>query len=339
MTSIRMRTITVAIAAGLTVALTWLPLPGIWWHVVRWAFYLPIFLTGTCLGPMWGLVGGIAASLLCAIAAASSNAVNPWMTIFAPDLAVVGLVGGVSKFWPLFRRQYSARGIDSWPALGQNSEPQTNFDLNSLASIENAARLLADGDNSEGQLQELVGIILTECERLSGSIKAVVQRNIAPPQEHQADITAIVDAAREAKFVLGGHGVTVRKNIAPGMPPIQCNTDQIRSLLMSLAIYVAESGLAGNEVVLNARDRDSGVILEVSNQGQRSVIRWAANKIFAMRPTTTGVNLAGIYDIVRQHGGTIRSNRSALKGLEFSVWLPLRRNAIYGSWQSAGRRG
>jgi hypothetical protein len=339
MTSGGMRTLTVAITAGLSAALLWLPLPGIWWHVIRSAFYLPIYLTGARYGPFAGLIGGVAASLLCAFGASSSGIFDPgWSSVFSPDLAVVGLLGGFASGLPRFRELHSEGRIEAWPAPSRIAEREINFDLNPLASIEDAVGLLAEADTPDAQRQELVGIILTECRRLSGSIKDMLQRCPEPSQEHQAEVTAILDAAvQEAQFVLGGQGISVRKEATLGMPPIQCNPDQIRNLLKSLAVKAAGYGLAGNEVVLNARCRDDGVFLEVKNQGQRSLVRWASNRFFGSNPLTTGASLN--YDIVRQHGGTIRSHSTIGKGLEFSVWLPLRRNNIYGSWQGAGRRG
>jgi signal transduction histidine kinase len=165
-------------------------------------------------------------------------------------------------------------------------------------------------------------------------------RAAAPPQVCDADITAIIDAAvREIEFVLCGRGITLRKEIAPDLPPIECNKDQIRNLFMSLAINAVQSAPGGSVVVLTAHHGDGGVILDVKDQGQGSFVRQVANRFFGSRSRRAGIGLAAAYDIVRQHGGKIEAKADITKGLEFSVWLPLHRNCANGGWQGAGGGG
>jgi hypothetical protein len=342
LSSIQVRTIAAVVSAvGLTICLILLPLPGIWRHVFRWAFYLPIFLTGASYGPFAGSVGGLAASLLWAFVAVSRGTDDAsWPAVLAPDLVLVGLLGGLLRAQPRTQKSYSGRWTDTWPGLGRISEPDPSFDLNPLSSIESAVGLLAQDETPAALRRELVAIVLTECEHLSGSIKGLVERcRAAPAQDQLADFPAIVDAAvQEAKFFLGPQGVTLRKEIALGIPSIQCSPDQIRNLLVSLAINAADASLAGSEVVLNARGADDGVILEVRNQGQWSFVRWTLNYLRS-RPGTSDASLAAAYEIVRQCSGKISRIRNIRKGVEFSVWLPLYRNRTYGPWQGAGRRG
>jgi hypothetical protein len=340
-----MRTLAaVAIAGGLSLALVWLPVSGMWWHVVRWAYYLPIVLVSAGHGPIAGLFAGVAASLFYGLVAASRGTGDmAWLTILAPDLAVVGLFGGsLLERWSGYRRRSSAGRADAWSPLRRTPEPAIKIDLNSLASIESAAGLLGEDDTPTALRQELVGIISTECEHLSASIVGLVQqdRRAAPPEFHEADLTAIIAAAvREAEFVLWGHGFVVRNEIAPDLPPIQCNPDQIRGLLISLIVDAVQSVPAGGEVVLNARRGDDGVILDVRDRGKGSFVSWVAKRFFGSRSATTGVGLAAS-DIVRHHGGMISAKVDFRKGSEFSVWLPIRRDCASGGGQGAsgGRR-
>jgi hypothetical protein len=331
----------VAITAGLTLALTSLPMPGIWWNVVRWTFYLPILLVSARYGHLAGLFAGVTASLFCAFVAASQGIGDVSLAgVLAPDFVMVGLLGGFIRPWPRSRQPYAAVEPDPWPALSRVSEPETIFDPNPLNSIESAARLLGENDNPAEVRQELVGIIIKECTHLSANITGLLQqrREGVPPQVCEADITPIIDAAiREAEFVLTGRGIVLRKEIAPDVPAIQCNPDQIRNLFMSLIINASESEGAGTEVVLDVHYGHNGVVLDI--RGHRTLVRRIANRFFGSHPETPGVSLAFAQDIVRRHGGRIGANVILRKGLEFSVWLPLRRNDPNGGWQGASSRG
>jgi hypothetical protein len=331
----------IVITAGLILALAWLPVPGIWWNLVRWAFYLPILLVGARYGSLAGFFAGLTASLLCAVVAVSRGMGDvSWPGTFAPDFAVVGLLGGFLITWPRFRKLYPGREADPWPALGRTSEPEIPFDANPLTSIESAARLLGENDTPADLRQELVGIIAKECNHLSASITSLLEnrREAAPPQVCEADITPIIEAAvRDAEFVLSGCGIVLHKEIAPDVPPIECNPDQIRKLFTSLIINAAQSANAGTDVALEAHCGHNGVVLAVRGQGP--FVRRVANRFFGSHAGPSSVGLAAAQDIVRRHGGRIGGKTNLGKGLEFSVWLPLRRNDTNGGWQGATSRG
>ena len=335
--------VTFAVTLGLTVALAWLPMPGIWWHVARWAAYLPILLVSARHGPMAGLWSGVAASLLWALVTTSMGMGDvAWLSVLSPDFAAVGWFGGrLLGVRPRSRQRYSASKADAWPEPGRISEPEIDLNLNPIASIQSAAGLLAEEDTPAELRHELAGIISTECGRLSAGITSLLQRTPASaPQFSEADLQPIIDAAvQEAEFVLCGRGTVVRKEIAAELPSIQCNPDQLRNLFMSLTINVLQSAPAGDAVVLTAHRGDDGVYLDLRDQGQGSFLSRVRGRFYGARPATTGVGLAAAYDIVRQHGGKIEAKVNVRKGLEFSVWLPLCRNCVNGNWQGASGGG
>ena len=324
-----MRTlVTAAIAGVLGAALVWLPLPGMWWHVVRWACYVPIVSVSLRHGPMAGFFAGLAASLLYASVAASMGMGNlAWLSILVPDFPVVGLFGGrLFAVGPRLKRPYDESGAETWRAPTRISEADTNIELNSLTSIQTAVELLAEEGTSIDLRRELIEIISAECEHLAARIAGLVRqdRRSTTAEIHEADLQPIIDAAaREAAFILCGRGIVVRNESAPDLPPIQCNPDQIRELLMSLAVNATQSVPAGTEVILDAHRGNDGVILDVKDQVKASFGHRLARGFFASRPVTTGVALGAAYDIVQQHGGRIEAKVNVRKGLEFSVWLPL----------------
>jgi hypothetical protein len=278
----------------------------------------------------------VAVALFFVLVAASREAGDSWRGIVATDVAVVGLLGGFSKVWSRSLQPYFTSRTDQLSPGGRFSDPEIGADLNRLASIEIAAGLLAQEDTSTAVRGELVGIVLTECEHLSASIQGVLERSRTTPQEdRQVEVAAIVEAAvEEIEFVLSRLGVTVGKDIAAGVPPIECNPGKIQTLLVWLAISAAESDFSGNQVILHARCADDGVVLEVWSRGRQSFIRRAAKRFFQSRLKPPD---AVVYDAVRQCGGKITRSKDLRKGPDFSLWLPLRRDRTHDRWQSTGR--
>jgi signal transduction histidine kinase len=293
---------------------------------------------------MAGLLAGLAASLAWALAISLQGVGDmAWLSMWLPDFAALGLVGGrLLGVWPRVRQRHAAGVSVAWPQLGRTSGPEIDLDLNPIISIQSAACLLAEEDTPADLRHELAGIISKECGRLSAGITGLLQRGAAVAQSPycEADLASIIDAAvREAEFVLCARGIVVRKEIAPELTTIRCNPDQLRDLVRSLTINAVESAPAGDEVVLNARRGEDGVILEVRDRRTGSSVSRVLGRFFGSRTQTTGVGLAAASEIVRQHGGKIEAKVNDRKGFEFSVWLPLRENGINGNWQGAGGGG
>lgn len=330
----------VAIAAGLIALLAWLPIGPTEWQVIRWAFYIPIILVGVQYGSVAGLLGGVGTSLLCAfeVIARGIEGVSG-IGLFAPDFAVIGFLGGrMQAGQPRSILLQSARGGNSAP----ESASLPDVDLNPLISIESSAKLLGEEDTPPHLREELVEIISKECQHLTASISSMVQRisESAPLQVCEVNIRSIIDAAmREAAFVLCGRGVVLRKEVAPDLPPVHCNPDQIRKLFMSLIINAAQSAPAGAEVVLRAYQSEEGVILDVRDQGQVSLARRFADLLAGPRAGMTSESLTVAYDIVRNHGGTIEGKLTVRKGMEFSVWLPKHHDDPHGERSGVGSGG
>jgi hypothetical protein len=320
---------TITIAGGLTAALIWLPLPGVWWHVIRGICYLPILFAGARYGQLAGVSAGVAASLIYALAAGSQGMAGmAWLSVLIPDFALVGFLGG--RFLHArsrFERTLLTGTSGTWPRFGPSSPAGDPFDLNPLASIQSAASLLSEDDTSPAQRQELASIISAECEHLAVAIKSLLQfsTTATQPQYSQTDFEAVIDAAiRELEFTLSGTGILVCKKVLSGLPPVECDPNQIRNLLIILTITTIQSLPAGSAVVLAAQCAPEGVVLDIKDQNQQSFLSRFLNRLSGARPATADVALAAAYDTVRQHGGKLRTNRNVRKGLEFAVWLPLR---------------
>jgi signal transduction histidine kinase len=225
-----------------------------------------------------------------------------------------------------------------------NTIAKTNisFDLNPLTSIEVAAKLLDDDDTPPTLREELVGIILKECNHLSVNIASMIQQyDDAPgPSTGEAEIASLIDAAvSESEFILSGRGIAVRTEVAHDLPAIECNSDQIRKLFVSLIVIAAQPEVAGTTVILDAHRGQNGVVLDVTARGPFA--RRVASRLFGSHPGSSSVYLAAAQDIVRRHGGRITGIGNLGKGLEFSVWLPLHLNNNNGgrhSSDSGGRR-
>jgi hypothetical protein len=334
----------VVLTGGLTAALFWVPLSGAWWQVIRGVYYLPILLVSARHGAVAGLSAGLAVSLIYAIAADSRGMSDmAWVSILIPDFALVGLFGGgFLKNRRRFSHATFASGANTWPGFGRPSSLDYAFDPNPIDSILGAAGLLSEEDTPPEQRRELAGIISTECDHLSASIKGLLQFGSPATQSRffETGFGEVIDAAiRETEFILGGRGIHVHKEFETDLLPVECDPEQIRNLLITLTINTAQSLPPGSAVFVDAHCADEGIVVNITDRGQESFLQRCLSRISSSRTGTTSLSLARAYDVVRQHGGRIRANCNARKRLEFSMWLPLHRKNPNDGWEGSGGGG
>ena len=179
--STRARTFaTVALCFALGATLAFVPPSGLWWNVIRWPFYLPIFLIGSRYGPFSGLACGVAVALFFILVAASRED-GRFLARYRRDRRcrrwiarwfLKSVVG-----FPATLLHKPDGPVGPWRSAFR-SRDQHRFE--SACSIEIAAGLLAQEDTSTAVRGELVGIVLTECEHLSASIQGVLERFRTP---------------------------------------------------------------------------------------------------------------------------------------------------------------
>jgi two-component system nitrogen regulation sensor histidine kinase NtrY len=119
-------------------------------------------------------------------------------------------------------------------------------------------------------------------------------------------------------------GLEVRVELAPGLPQVDADSDQIKRVLLNV-INNALEAMAGRGGVLRLRThaRDGGVEIRVEDDGPGVD---DVERIFEPHYTTkvkgTGLGLAIARQIVAEHGGTIAAESAAGRGTCVKIHLP-----------------
>jgi two-component system NtrC family sensor kinase len=113
------------------------------------------------------------------------------------------------------------------------------------------------------------------------------------------------------------------------MPSITCSPSQINQVFLNLITNAAQVlPLQGGEISLTTRLENSGVAVDVADNG-KGIPPDVLPKIFDPFFTTkeigkgTGLGLSISYQIIKDHGGTIKVDTQVGRGTKFTVWLPL----------------
>jgi two-component system, NtrC family, sensor kinase len=193
---------------------------------------------------------------------------------------------------------------------------------------------LEDGHATRSALGEYLDIIDREVERCSAIVDGLLDFS-RPKGQRKAPlpVTSLVD---ETLFLLKHHQrfkrVAVDRELAPGLPPIMGNKEQLIQALMALLLNAVDAiDQAGRLTVRAAMGhRDDEVMVAIEDTGV-GIPREHQAKIFEPFYTTkqpgrgTGLGLSICYGIVEEHRGRIEVDSTPGRGSTFRVYLPVAR--------------
>jgi len=191
---------------------------------------------------------------------------------------------------------------------------------------------LEDGQATAAALGEYLDIIDREVERCSKIVDGLLDFSRPKGQSKSPlSVHALVD---ETLFLLKHHQrfkrMTVERELAPGLPRILGNKEQLIQALMALLLNAADAmEQAGRLAVRAGRgQRGDELVVEVEDTGV-GISREDQSKIFDPFYTTkqpgrgTGLGLSICYGIVEAHRGRIEVDSIPGRGATFRVYLPV----------------
>jgi signal transduction histidine kinase len=345
------------IAAGIAIAtaLHYLTSPSLilWHELFQRLYYLPIIYAAIFFG--WR--GGLAASTLSALCYIP-HIFMAWHH-FNPDYAVnqyaeiivfflVGTVTGIladrgrkqrmeleaaSEQLSKVNRELQdsfeqIKRADRLSAIGQLSASLAHEIRNPLASIDGAVNLIESPQSSEQMRTGSLAIIHKEIQRLNRLLTSLL--DFARPRKPEF---APVEPSRliDAIINLTGHaaqqkGITLRKEGPLSVPAFECDPEQMKQVILNLAINAVQAMTGPGEVVLSAHQWDTSVVISVRDQGpgiDEEDMEKIFNPFFTTKEAGTGLGLSVVYQIVTQHEGIVKTERNPDGGMTFSVVIPL----------------
>ena len=157
----------------------------------------------------------------------------------------------------------------------------------------------------------------------------------APRKVSEHDLNVLVDrAVAVVRHRLELQQVTLKTQLDPDLPKLACDEGQIQQVLLVLLVNAAEAMPDGGSltVVSGVREEGTEVFVTVSDTGM-GIPRDVMSHIFEPFFTTksdgqgSGLGLAIAHGIIAQHGGEISVKSEMGKGAEFTIALPLRKDA------------
>ncbi len=146
-----------------------------------------------------------------------------------------------------------------------------------------------------------------------------------PPELQPVDLNQLMESTRKLfEAQLQASPVRLHLDLAPALPTIQADPDQISRALQNLVLNAIDAMPQGGDLTIRTRARDGAVELEVSDTGQ-GLTPEECQRLFTPYYTSkahgTGLGLAIVQSVVSDHKGRISVDSEPGKGTTFRIEL------------------
>jgi two-component system NtrC family sensor kinase len=181
------------------------------------------------------------------------------------------------------------------------------------------------------ELAEQLQTIERESKRCGDLVKNLLAfSRQAPSQREPSDLNTIVHrAVLLVKHKLDIQNIELREDLAPDLPPAECDANQIQQVVLVLLVNASEAMPKGGvlEVVTHfdhAAGQSTICVTDTGNGIRQDVLPRIFDPFFTTKEdqNRTGLGLAVARSIVEQHAGEIAVRSTPGKGTEFTVTLP-----------------
>jgi PAS domain S-box-containing protein len=205
-----------------------------------------------------------------------------------------------------------------------------------VTNAEAALRWLGAEPPKLDEVREVLGQIVKDGMRAGDvihRIRALIKK--APPRMSRVDVNeAALDVITLTRSEMLRHGVSLRTELATGLPLIEGDRIQLQQVILNLILNAVEAmsgvDVGAREIRLSTgREASNGLLVAVRDFGPgldpRSVDR-LFKAFYTTKPDGLGMGLAICRSIIEAHGGRLWATANEPRGAVFQFTLPLERD-------------
>ena len=226
--------------------------------------------------------------------------------------------------------------IEKLASLGKLSATVAHELNNPLSGILTYSKLItkklreSQKENENEKLIEYLQLISDESARCGKIVKDLLLFSHRGDEDFIAeDIKQIIDKSIVLiKHHLEIHLVALHKDFPESECIVECDPQKIQQALMSLLINAIEAMPNGGKIVVRLTIEGQMAVIRVSDTGtgiQEKDLQHIFEPFFTTKETGkgTGLGLAVVYGIIKQHKGNIEVEKTSATGTTFKISIPI----------------
>ena len=244
-------------------------------------------------------------------------------------LAALGLwTAGRRRAEEIARLRQEMAESEHLAAVGRLAGSVAHEVRNPLSAMRGLVQLLAKEFPSDSPQAEYAQVAVSEVDRLERVVSGLLEYT-RPRPSRPMEMSLSESLAATLEF-LGddprAQGVEMSLEMAPDLPLVWADPDQLRQVLVNLIVNALEAVDGSGRVSLGARLKDGRVLVEVSDNGPglpTSETDQLFDPFFSTKERGSGLGLAIARRMVRAQGGELIARNGDQGGAVFSFDLPL----------------
>jgi PAS domain S-box-containing protein len=181
------------------------------------------------------------------------------------------------------------------------------------------------------EVEEALSLIVKEANRAGevvGRIRALIKK--VPTRNDAVAINeAILEVIALTRTEAANNSVSVRKQLADGLPSVQGDRVQLQQVLVNLIINAIEAmrdiDTGERELLISTRNEPDGVSVEVRDSGPGfapAALDRVFDAFYTTKPGGLGLGLSICRSIIEAHNGRLWANPNVPRGASFQFALP-----------------
>ena len=217
-------------------------------------------------------------------------------------------------------------------AVGSMAAKVAHEIRNPLSSISLNVELLLDeirriSKSDSDEAASLVSSILSEIDRLTNVIEDYLKfgRLPSPSLEPVSPEPFLRSIAEFVRPVLVEGGIDLSIEVRPGTPPFPADKNQVRQGVLNLFRNAQEAMQSGGSIRVVAGVREGNVVIEVRDTGigiPKEEVRKIFDPFYTTKDYGTGLGLAFVQQVMREHGGRVTCRCEPDEGTVFCLHFP-----------------
>jgi C4-dicarboxylate-specific signal transduction histidine kinase len=194
-----------------------------------------------------------------------------------------------------------------------------------------ARRFLSAEPPNFREMDDALSLVVKEGNRAGevvGRIRALIKK--APARKDAVAINdAILEVIALTRTEAANNGVSVRTQLAEGLPRVQGDRVQLQQVLLNLIINAIEAmrdvGEEERELLISTRNEPDGVSVEVRDSGPGfapETLDHVFEAFYTTKPGGLGMGLSICRSIIEAHGGRLWASANLPRGASFQFALP-----------------
>lgn len=182
---------------------------------------------------------------------------------------------------------------------------------NPLGAIKGAVEILEDEIAEDSPRREFAQIAKAEVERIDKLVQEFF--HFARAKEPNLEPTNINELIHSVKLLIENQAenqnVEISEDLTDGLPPFSVDAEQIKQVLLNLAINSLQAMPDGGILVFRTFEEDKKLQIEIEDTGggiDEGIKAKIFDPFFSTKDKGLGLGLSVVYKIVNQHNGQIK---------------------------------